>query len=63
MWLFGYRLETVCVASEPPPRLVFLDFDGVVHPLVGGDVFLPRCVGCVNDIVEALDARIVLSTA
>lgn len=63
MRLFGKRLEAVCAANTPPPRLLFLDFDGVVHPLVSGETFLPRCVACVNDIASALEARIVLSTA
>lgn len=46
-----------------PRYLVFLDFDGVVHPLTGAETFLPRCVDNVNEIVAALDAHIVLSTA
>lgn len=63
MDLFGDPLRTVCKAVDRPSCLLFLDFDGVVHPLVGAETFLPRCVDCVNDIAAALDARIVLSTA
>jgi hypothetical protein len=63
MRLFGDRRGSVCVAREPPLCILFLDFDGVVHPLVSAETFVPHCVACVNDVADALDARIVLSTA
>lgn len=63
MGTFGDRRRATCARVERPQRLLFLDFDGVVHPLVSAETFLPRCVDCVNEITDALDARIVLSTA
>lgn len=63
MGISGGRRDDSRSGRWLPRYLVFLDFDGVVHPLVSAEIFLPRCVGCVNEIVAALDAHIVLSTA
>lgn len=63
MGSYGDRHDENRAGGWRPRYLVFLDFDGVVHPLIGAETFLPRCVDNVNEIVAALDAHIVLSTA
>lgn len=53
------------VISEQPRFLIFLDFDGVLHPLKANEHerFRPEAIYSVNRILDALDAKIVLSTA
>lgn len=53
------------VISEQPEFLIFLDFDGVLHPLKANEHerFRPEAIYSVNRILDALDAKIVLSTA
>lgn len=45
--------------------LVFLDFDGVLHPAKTNDheKFRPDAIQSVNRILDELDAKVVLSTA
>lgn len=51
--------------NRSPKFLVFLDFDGVLHPLkaVDHERFRPDAIHSVNRILDELEANIVLSTA
>ena len=51
--------------SGQPEFLVFLDFDGVLHPVRANEHerFKPEAIYFVNRILDALNAKIVLSTA
>lgn len=53
-------------------RVIFLDFDGVLVPDNGtwgwrkdyyGREFHPRCVNCLKEIIEATDAKIVITSS
>lgn len=48
-----------------PKFLVFLDFDGVLHPVDANEHerFNPEAVSSINRILDELDAKLVLSTA
>lgn len=48
-----------------PKFLIFLDFDGVLHPLKASEheMFKPEAIHSVNRILDDLEANIVLSTA
>lgn len=49
-----------------PAYLIFLDFDGVLHPVDAShdsQRFRPESIALVNRIADYVDARIVLSTA
>ncbi len=48
-----------------PKFLIFLDFDGVLHPTRASDheKFKPEAIQSVNRILDELDAKIILSTA
>lgn len=48
-----------------PPPLLFLDVDGVLHPVgaEAGHFFQPQCMAALRSIVEATGAAIVLSSA
>ena len=52
-------------SKDQPRFLVFLDFDGVLHPLPCNEheKFRPEAIASVNRIVDELEAQIVLSTA
>jgi hypothetical protein len=51
--------------NSAPTFIVFLDFDGVLHPTRASEheKFKPEAIHSVNRIVDALEADIVLSTA
>lgn len=51
--------------DKPPKFLVFLDFDGVLHPLHSAEheLFKPEAIESVNRILDELEASVVLSTA
>ncbi|MFP5382592.1 MAG: HAD domain-containing protein [Gammaproteobacteria bacterium] len=51
--------------NSAPEFIVFLDFDGVLHPLEARDHerFKPDAIRSVNSILDELGANIVLSTA
>jgi hypothetical protein len=51
--------------DSSPIFLVFLDFDGVLHPTKASEheKFRPDAIQSVNRILDALEANIVLSTA
>lgn len=51
--------------NNAPKFLVFLDFDGVLHPLKASEheKFRPEAIYSVNRILDELEANIVLSTA
>eukprot|EP00906_Rhabdomonas_costata_P034651 RCo048736 len=44
-------------------KVVFLDIDGVLHPVTGGECFLPCCMDRLRRIVETTGAQIVLSSS
>ena len=44
-------------------RIVFLDIDGVTHPVSGGTWFRPSCMAALNRIVTTTNASIVLSSS
>lgn len=46
-----------------PTTVVFLDVDGVLHPLRGNDLFVERCVQALEQIVLESNATIILSSA
>ena len=48
-----------------PKFLIFLDFDGVLHPVRASEheKFRPEAIHAVNRILDELEANIVLSTA
>ena len=43
-------------------KVIFLDVDGVLHPVFGKDFFIPRAMKCLRHIVEQTGATIVLSS-
>ncbi len=51
--------------NSAPKFIVFLDFDGVLHPLRASEheKFKPEAIQSVNRILDELEANIVLSTA
>lgn len=51
--------------NSTPKFIVFLDFDGVLHPVQASDheKFRPEAIHAVNRILDELEADIVLSTA
>lgn len=52
--------------STKPAYLIFLDFDGVLHPVDAShdsERFRPEQIALINRIASYVDARIVLSTA
>ena len=51
--------------NNPPKFILFLDFDGVLHPVRAGEheKFRPEAIHSVNRILDELEANIVLSTA
>lgn len=52
-------------SNSSPEFIVFLDFDGVLHPLRANEheKFRPEAIQSVNRILDELEANIVLSTA
>lgn len=52
-------------SDSSPEFLIFLDFDGVLHPTKASDheKFRPDAIQSVNRILDELEANIVLSTA
>ena len=44
-------------------RVVFLDVDGVLHPLMGDELFVTSCMERLKRIIDESGARIVLSSS
>lgn len=50
-------------SRSTPEAVIFLDIDGVLHSLMGSDLFRETCCGLLVDIVRGTGASIVLSSA
>ena len=42
--------------------ILFLDFDGVTHPISGSLPFEPSCINALSTVVKQLDAKIVIAS-
>merc|ERR1719483_1542054 len=56
-------LEPAVDQSNPQSRVVFLDVDGVLHPFISDEEFLPNCMKSLKKIIDATGAVIVLSSS
>ncbi len=45
------------------PIIVFLDFDGVLHPRVGGGGFSDSCISALAEAIESFEIAIVISSS
>lgn len=43
--------------------LVFLDFDGVTHPITGTPMFIPQCMSALSTALKSIDLELVVSSS
>lgn len=43
--------------------LIFLDFDGVTHPITGTPMFIPECMSALSTALKSIDLELVVSSS
>ena len=43
--------------------LIFLDFDGVTHPITGTPMFIPECMSALSTALKSFDLELVVSSS